>query len=641
MTGTSRPLVAAAGLALLATTALLPGPVRAAEAPTDRLQRQFADAAAEFGVPEGLLLAVSYQQTRWEAHGGEPSTTGNYNVMGLTHLDPPAPDAPTASTASTTPPAPPAARRQALHTLDAAAALLGRPADDLKTDLAQSVRGGAALLALYQRQSGAPASPDPADWYRAVVRFADPTASAATSPFADRVFATLRTGAGRRTAEGRTVRLPASPPAEAAPTLEAPTPGVAPDPAPDPAAECPPELGCDFRPAAYALTDPNDPTSYGNYTEADRPADGQQIQYLVVHDTEGGYEGAIATFQNPAAQASAHYLVRSSDGHVTQLVSNRHVAWHAGNKSVNMHSVGIEHEGYAFPTDRPTWYSEQLYRSSAELVRYLAARYGVPLDREHVIGHDDVPGPVQANVAGMHWDPGTFWDWSHFMDLVGAPVHSEPGPPVVGGTVVVAPAFDSTNQPPVNGISDRPENFVYLRTQPSADAPLLGGGTQDASDWRDKAVAGTRYVVAGVSGDWTAIWYDGQQAWFHNPQGRAAVPDTRPGRTVLTPRAGLASIPVYGRACPEAAAYLPYPAVPVQEVAPLSATVPAGQSYVALSAGPVRSDFYYARNIDGSAENDRTLVVGCDAYYAIRFNHRLAYLKSSDVQGGAPAPACR
>ena len=59
-----------------------------------------------------------------------------------------------------------------------------------------------------------------------------------------------------------------------------------------------------------------------------------------------------------------------------------------------------------------------LYRSLARLTRYAADRYGIPLDREHILGHDQVPGPTQAFQAGMHWDPGAFFDWERFMKLV-------------------------------------------------------------------------------------------------------------------------------------------------------------------------------------------------------------------------------
>ncbi|MFB7669219.1 N-acetylmuramoyl-L-alanine amidase [Kitasatospora sp. NPDC056138] len=675
--GSGRRLRWPAGLVAVATACTtgfaLPADGTASASASGPMQRQFASAAAEFGVPQSVLLALAYRQTRWESHQGRPSTTGNYGVLGLTQVDVAAENAATAGRtgldghgrgdgdplrrrgpAVPGPVAPRVVDSPALHTLDAAAGLLHRPAEQLRNDTAQNIRGGAALLAQYQKAAGGPASADPGQWYGAVVRFGQAgtpdRGGAAGRAFADRVFETVRTGASRTTAEGQRVTLPATP---GLVVLE--PPGSAGSRAVPSTAECPAALGCDFTPAAYALTDPNDPTSYGNYNPANRPEDGEKIRYIVVHDTEGEYAGAIASFQNPAEQASAHYLVRASDGHVTQLVHTRDIAWHSGNKTVNMHSIGIEHEGFALPQDRPTWYSEQLYQSSAELVRYLAARFGVPLDRQHVIGHDDVPAPTQAAIPEMHWDPGTFWDWNHYLELLGAPIG--PGtdaPPRAGDTVTIAPPFDSGNQPPVSGVPSRPENFVYLRTRPAADAPLVNDGGTRADDWSDKAVAGTGYVVAGQQGDWTAIWYDGQKCWFANPGGRSARTTSSPmpglaplthllglaGRTVLTPRPGLASIPVYGRAYPEAAAYAPYPAIKAPPVVALGATVPAGQAYLAADGTPEAGDFFYDQNINGDAPDDRTLVVGRDTYYPIRYNHRLAFLKSSDVQAvGHPAPA--
>jgi hypothetical protein len=67
-------------------------------------------------------------------------------------------------------------------------------------------------------------------------------------------------------------------------------------------------------------------------------------------------------------------------------------------------------------------------------------------------------------------------------------------------------------------------------------------------------------------------------------------------------------------------------------VVPLNATIPAGQSYIAASDTPVQSDFFWNNTIDDSTPNDWTLVVGKDTYYPIRYNHRLAFVKSTDVQ---------
>ncbi|MFF7636461.1 N-acetylmuramoyl-L-alanine amidase [Kitasatospora sp. NPDC008050] len=672
------------------------GPARAAGAESG-LARQFTAAAAEFGVPQSVLLALAYQEGRWESHQGQPSTTGNYGVLGLTEVDVAAENAARANGAASAdtateqngrgehrpartrvrraaPARPPLTDSPALHTLDAAAALIHRPAAELRGDTAQNIRGGAALLARYQRASGGSTdSADPGRWYAAVARFGEggPTGQDGTAGrvFADRVFTTVRAGVTRTTSEGQRVALPARPDL----AVDRPPAATPRDAAEQ--VECPSDLGCDYTPAAYALTDPKDPTSYGNYNPANRPADGEAIRYIVIHDTESDYAGAIASFQNPREQATAHYLVRSSDGHVTQLVHTKDIAWHAGNKTINMHSVGIEHEGFALPTDRPTWYSEQLYQSSAELVRYLAARFGVPLDREHIIGHDDVPGPTQADIAGMHWDPGTFWDWAHYLELLGAPLR--PGadaPPQAGDTVTIAPAFDTTNEPPVSDVAARPENFVYLRTGPSADSPLINNGGTRADDWSDKAVTGATYAVADEQGDWTAIWYDGKECWFANPGGHSArtnrhaapalshyasvfddlahwaalvgpAPSATPtgsagsadaadatGPVLLTPRPGLASIPVYGRAYPEAAAYAPYPAIKAPAVVAVRATIAAGQKYPAAESSPQPAQYFYDENINGDAPDDRTLVVGKDTYYPIRFNHRLAFLNAADVQ---------
>ena len=126
------------------------------------------------------------------------------------------------------------------------------------------------------------------------------------------------------------------------------------------------------------------------------------MRFVVIHDTEVSYDGTIAEFQNPLAYVSAHYVTRSSDGEVTQMVPTKNVAWHAGNWWVNTHSVGIENEGYALEGNE--WFTDALYRSLARLTRYTADRYGIPLDREHIIGHDQVRGrrpPSRRGCTGI------------------------------------------------------------------------------------------------------------------------------------------------------------------------------------------------------------------------------------------------
>jgi N-acetyl-anhydromuramyl-L-alanine amidase AmpD len=397
-------------------------------------------------------------------------------------------------------------------------------------------------------------------------------------------------------------------------------------------AECPNGLACTVAPAAYQQNNPNDPSDYGNYDLATRPADGLAIRFVVIHDTEVGYDDTIALFQNPFAYVSSHYVLRSADGQVTQMVPTEDVAWHAGNWWINSHSVGIENEGFALQGAQ--WFTPQLYRSMARLTRYLSDRYGVPLDREHLIGHDQVPGTFGiVNQRKMHWDPGPFFDWSRFMALVGAAI-TPAGGDRTGRIVTIDPTF-ATNRPAITGcdpscheLPSQPANFVYLRSAPSADASLIadvalsgtalepdGVGTTRADDWGDKAVTGQTFAVAERRGDWVAIWYGGQKAWLFDPQARHA---TIPGSgTLVTPRAGLASIPVYGRAYPEWISELPLPY-----------TIAAGQVYVAKDL--VQADYYDAPTFTLDPA-DHHVVKGSTQFYVISFNHRLAFVKASDV----------
>ena len=162
------------------------------------------------------------------------------------------------------------------------------------------------------------------------------------------------------------------------------------------------------RATAYPPT-PWTPASSSNYTAAERPTE-YPIQLVVVHVTQETFADTIRLFQDPAHQAAAHYVVRSADGYIGQCVRERDVAWHAGNWDYNTRSIGIEHEGWV---DRPEWFTDVLYAQSAQLTAAVCDRYGIPKDREHIIGHVEVPG-------ADHTDPGPLWDWTRYMKLVTA-----------------------------------------------------------------------------------------------------------------------------------------------------------------------------------------------------------------------------
>jgi hypothetical protein len=404
-----------------------------------------------------------------------------------------------------------------------------------------------------------------------------------------------------------------------------------------PPPECPPTVHCTFVAAAYQRNDPADNTDWGNYDLANRPADGMAVDTIVIHDTEGSLQQTVAAFQDPTYHVSAHYVI-DTDGTIVQMVRTRNIAWHAGNYSINMHSIGVEHVGHA--TNGIVEYTPAMYDASAKLVRWLARRFGVPLDRQHIIGHDNVPSADGTNVPPMHMDPGPFWNWQAYMWRLGAPVL-----PGLGTKLVTVAPIWPLNKQPVTGCfpdeptqcvntSREPTGIVYLRTAPGRSAPLLtdpvlGQGTTDIGNIAAKAYVGQRFAVAGyrygTDGLRVQIWYGGQLGWLFSPW---TAPTVFPAAgTYLTPRAGLASIAVYGRPYPEASAF-PAGFTGAPAVVPRPDRIAAGQRY-SVAAGSVPTDYYHTPTFNAPA--DYVVVRGTDEYVRIQFNGREAFVRTADA----------
>ncbi|NEE28560.1 N-acetylmuramoyl-L-alanine amidase, partial [Streptomyces sp. SID7982] len=65
--------------------------------------------------------------------------------------------------------------------------------------------------------------------------------------------------------------------------------------------------------------------------------------------------------------------------------------------------------------------TKEMYASSARLTASICARHGIPIDREHIIGHVEVPGTD-------HTDPGPHWDWDRYLELVRRAATAPPSP---------------------------------------------------------------------------------------------------------------------------------------------------------------------------------------------------------------------
>ena len=125
---------------------------------------------------------------------------------------------------------------------------------------------------------------------------------------------------------------------------------------------------------------------------------GAAITHLVWHSTAGHYAPSIDWLCNPAADASAHLVLREDGGECTQLVKLAEKAWHA--VAANGFSVGVEHAsmGRGFAT------SSQLHES-ARVFGWLCWHLGIPpvfgLHRpEGIVRHRDLGVAGGGHVDG-------------------------------------------------------------------------------------------------------------------------------------------------------------------------------------------------------------------------------------------------
>lgn len=167
--------------------------------------------------------------------------------------------------------------------------------------------------------------------------------------------------------------------------------------------------------SALAAPRPGDLAAQTNYTQAQRPL--SAIHFIVIHVTEGGFLGTVSWLRDPRAHASANFVV-SRSGQVQELVPLHDIAWHSGNWAVNTQSVGIENVGF---TDDPSGFPAPEYRAAARIAAVVARRALMPIDRQHIIGHYQVPDPNDPTQGGGidgHTDPGKYWKWGYFINLV-------------------------------------------------------------------------------------------------------------------------------------------------------------------------------------------------------------------------------
>lgn len=123
-------------------------------------------------------------------------------------------------------------------------------------------------------------------------------------------------------------------------------------------------------------------------------------EIIVLHCMDGSLSGTDSWFANPISQVSSHYGV-GFNGEVHQYVKEEDTAWTQGLKvppvnrptfklykeglNPNVYCLSIEHEG----SDLSIVHESQI-NATVSLIRAMASRWGIPIDRNHIIGHYEV-----------------------------------------------------------------------------------------------------------------------------------------------------------------------------------------------------------------------------------------------------------
>jgi N-acetyl-anhydromuramyl-L-alanine amidase AmpD len=390
-----------------------------------------------------------------------------------------------------------------------AAALTGRSQADLRTSVPANFDAGAAWLAA---QSQGTLAGDLASWRPAVIKLLGAGSAGA-------VYDLLARGLAAPAPTGELITISAHPSLAASSPVTAPRDSSAPQ--------------TDYPGSRWVAADPN------NFDVHNRPAE-PVINLVIIHVAEGSYDGTVAAFQNPATNASSTYVMRSSDGASTQMVREKDVSWNAGNADYSMSSVALEHEGF---TNDPSWFTDAMYQGSARIVASVVRKYDIPIDRQHIIGHNEVPDPNNPGQFGgrdHHTDPGPYWNWNKYMALVaqyaacppasdptvqpaavagvtsavvgldcGMWVHRDgtPGFYGLGGTLAGAPAVTA----PVGGlgplyIATFSDHNLNVRSDGRRWQSLMAGTTSYCIDNPAAAVTSTTLYVACEGKD-LALWY--------------------------------------------------------------------------------------------------------------------------------------
>jgi len=327
-------------------------------------EKYLDEAAAEFRVPAMILKAAAQVQSNWAQTG--PSFYGSYGMMGLIES-------------------------HNIKQITLAASLTNLKVDDIKNEAKANIRAAAALLAYYQK--GKPASANLADWFEATRDLTGLSDEEMKTSLATSFYNVIKNGSKTVSLWREIIQIDAQP-------ITIPEYKTA-------------SVKKSNNGNSIANTNTDYPTAVDRISSCNYATgrNGYNIDYYFVHYiATGNYAGAISWFRDctrTSQLSSANYVIRNSDGEISQVVRESDRAYAQGVTQYNGGGISTEHE--VLSTNLAMWDSEPMLVAAANLAIDVCNRNNIPRVRRAVngdrgiYGHSDVRATDCPNLTTARW----------------------------------------------------------------------------------------------------------------------------------------------------------------------------------------------------------------------------------------------
>lgn len=131
--------------------------------------------------------------------------------------------------------------------------------------------------------------------------------------------------------------------------------------------------------------------------------DGYKPSMVCVHIMDGTLKGTDSWFMNTQSKVSSHYGI-GNNGEIHQYVKEEDTAWTQGRVSKptfklykegvnpNKYFISIENEGKALSN-----FELEGVDSLVWLIGDICTRNNIPIDRDHIVGHNEINSTTKAN----------------------------------------------------------------------------------------------------------------------------------------------------------------------------------------------------------------------------------------------------